>query len=481
MKPRHSLGPQLCFAAGEGQAGRPAPLPAPEPLHSSPGGPQPLGDPGPERPSPKISRRWLVLPFLIGALGGYTLYRQQERQTPATAAGPVPTMEVTRGEMTRKLRVGGTISARRSSAAVAPRMRGRPGAGRRLTLLTMAKPGSTVEKGAVVAEFDRQSQQRTIDDRHAEVVQAQAQIDKNAAELAIAMETTRQQVRSARAEWDKSMLDLRTGEVRSRIEAEILKLNVEETEAAYRQLQKEVKLLETAHAAKHRALEIERDQKKIDEQRARINTDKMVLRAGISGMVVMQTLFRGGGQFSQVQEGDEVNSGAFFMQIVDTSSMILVGQLNQVDSQGVRAGQRVEIRLDAYPDQVWPGRVTAVGAIAGASGGGMRGPRSMTRAQYVRSVPVTFTIETQAAEIIPDLSGSADILLEAISDVVTVPREAVHWDEAGEEIVFVRKPGGREFEARGIETGAQNNVTTVVTSGLDAGEEVALRRPPVKL
>ncbi len=483
MKPRHSLGPQLCFAAGEGQAGRPAPLPAPEPLHSSPGGPQPLGDPGPERPSPKISRRWLVLPFLIGALGGYTLYRQQERQMPATATGPVPTIEVTRGEMTRKLRVGGTISARRASAVVAPRLQGRRGGGGRfrLTLLTMAKPGSTVEKGAVVAEFDRQTQQQTIDDRHAEVVQAQAEIDKNAAELAIASETTRQQLRSARAEWDKAMLDLRTGEVRSRIEAEILKLNVEETEAAYRQLRKEVKLLETAHAAKRRALEIARDQKKIDETRARINTEKMVLRAGISGMVVMQTIFRGGGQFSQVQEGDEVNSGAFFMQIVDTSSMILNGQLNQVDSQGVRAGQRVEIRLDAYPDKVWAGRVTAVGAIAGAGGGGMRGPRSMTRAEFVRSVPVTFAIETRAAEIIPDLSGSADILLEAHSDVVTVPREAVHLDENGEELVFVRKPGGSNFEARSIETGAQNNVRTVVTAGLDAGEEVALRRSPVKL
>ena len=483
MKPRQRLVPQLCFAAGEAQAGRPAPLPPAEPPYPAPAGPQPLDDPGPGGHGPKISRRRLVIPFLLGALGGYALYRQQERQTPATMAGPVPTMEVTRGEMTSKLRVGGTISASRSSAVVAPRLQGRPGGGGRfrLTLLAMAKPGSMVEKGEIVAEFDRQTQQQTIDDRHAEVVQAQAQIDKNAAELAIAMETTQQQLRSARAEWDKAMLDLRTGEVRSRIEAEILKLNVEETEAAYRQLQKEVKLLETAHAAKRRALEIARDQKKIDETRARINTDKMVLRAGISGMVVMQTIFRGGGQFSQVQEGDEVNSGAFFMQIVDTSSMILNGQLNQVDSQLVRAGRQAEIRLDAYPDKVWPGRVTAVGAIAGAGGGGMRLPRAMTRAEYVRSVPVTFAIDARAPEIIPDLSGSADILLEQHSDVITVPREAVHWDESGEEIVFVRKPGGPDFEARRIETGAQDNVTTVVTAGLDPGEEIALRRPPLKL
>ena len=390
-------------------------------------------------------------------------------------------MKVERGDMTRKLRVGGTVSARRSFAVVAPRLRGRRGSGRfRLTLLSMAKPGSRVKKGDIVAEFDRQLQQQTIDDQHAEVVQAQADIDKNAAELAIAWETTQQELRSARAEWDKAMLDLRTGEVRSRIEAEILKLNVEETEAAFRQLQKEVKLLKVAQAAKRRSLEIARDQKHIDETRARINADKMVLRAGISGMVVMQTIFRGGGQFSQVQEGDEVNSGAFFMQIVDTSSMIIHGQLNQVDSQGVRVGQRAEIRLDAYPDRIWPGRVTAVGAIAGG-GGGMRGPRSMTRAEYVRSVPVTFAIEAQAPEIIADLSGSADVLLEQHSDVITVPREAVHWDESGEEIVFVRKPGGPDFEARSIETGAQDNVTTVVTAGLDPGEEIALRRPPVKL
>ena len=474
MNSQHPRGAQSSFAAG---------LPAqPEfPGTSAPGGPRPLADPDPSGPGSKISRRWLIIPFLIGALGGYTLYRQQERQTRAEARGPVPTVKVERGEMTRKLRVGGTVSARRSFAVVAPRLRGRRGSGRfRLTLLSMAKPGSMVKKGDIVAEFDRQLQQQTIDDQHAEVVQAQADIDKNAAELAIAWETTQQELRSARAEWDKAMLDLRTGEVRSRIEAEILKLNVEETEAAFRQLQKEVKLLKVAQAAKRRSLEISRDQKKIDENRARINADKMVLRAGISGMVVMQTIFRGGGQFSQVQEGDEVNSGAFFMQIVDTSSMIVNGQLNQVDSQGVQVGQRAEIRLDAYPDKVWPGRVTAVAAIAGG-GGGMRGPRSMTRAEYVRSVPVTFAIEAQAPEISPDLSAGADVLLEEHSNVVTVPREAVQLDEGGEEIVFVRKPGDGDFEARSIETGARNNVTTVVTAGLDAGEEIALRRPPLKL
>ena len=105
----------------------------------------------------------------------------------------------------------------------------------------------------------------------------------------------------------------------------------------------------------------------------------------------------------------------------------------------------------------------------------------MTRAEYVRSVPVTFAIEAQTPEIIPDLSGSADVLLEEHSNVVTVPREAVQLDEGGEEIVFVRKPGDGDFEARSIETGARNNVTTVVTAGLDAGEEIALRRPPLKL
>ena len=478
MTKRNSLNMQQAFAAG---------LPA-TPLPAEPGpadSPSPAS-PAPEGPRPRISRRWLLLPFMIGAAVGYTLYQQQARQTAQpVAAASVGTVKAVRGELRKMLRVGGTISAKSSAAVVAPRLRGRDGPGGggggrgSMVLLSMAPPGELVEKGEVVAEFDRQSQLLRIDDQHAFVIEAQAGIDKLGAELAILLETARQQLRMAKAEWEKAQLDLRTAEVRSEIEAEILALAVEETEAGYKQLQEEVELLKSSQEAELRALEISKEQQVIKETRVRIDSEKMVLRAAISGMVVRQTVYRGGGQFSQVQDGDEVRSGTFFLQIVDPSGMVLHADLNQVDSQAVRVGQRAEIRLDAYPDKVWPGRVTAVGAIAGGGGGGMRGPRGGGRTNFVRNVPVALAIEAEAKEIIPDLSGSADILLEAHKDVVLAPRDAIQ-SEGEEQFVYVKAKDSREFIKQRVETGQSNSTHTAILSGVEEGDEIALR-PPVQI
>ena len=477
MTKPNSLNMQQAFAAGLPAAPLPAgPGPADSPSPASP---------APEDPGPRISRRWLLLPFMIGAAAGYTLYQQQVGQSAQPGAvTSVGTVTAVRGELRKMLRVGGTISAKSSAAVVAPRLRGRdgPGGGRgrgSMVLLSMAAPGELVQKGEVVAEFDRQSQLLRIDDQHALVIQAQAGIDKLRAELAILLETARQQLRMAKAEWGKAQLDLRTSEVRSEIEAEILALAVEETEAGYKQLQEEVKLLKSSQQAELRALEISKQQQVIKETRVRIDSEKMVLRAAISGMVVRQTVYRGGGQFSQVQDGDEVRSGTFFLQIVDPSEMVLHGDLNQVDSQAVRVGQRAEIRLDAYPDKVWPGRVTAVGAIAGGGGGGMRGPRGGGRANFVRNVPVALAIEAEAKEIIPDLSGSADILLEAYKDVVLAPKDAIQ-SEGEEQFIYVRAKGSREFIKQRVETGQSNSTHTAILSGVEEGDEIALR-PPVQI
>ena len=480
MTKPNSFNMQQVFAAGSPAT----PLPV-EP--TPPDSPSPAS-PAPEGPGPRISRRWLLLPFMIGATVGYSLYQQQARQTaqPMSVVS-VGTVKAVRGDLRKTLRVGGTVSAKNSAAVVAPRLRvrgggpGGPGGGDRgsMVLLSMASPGEIVQKGDVVAEFDRQSQLLRIDDQHALVVQAQANIDKLRAELAIALETARQQLRMAKAEWEKAQLDLRTAEVRSEIEAEILALAVEETEASYKQLQEEVKLLKSSQDAELRALEITKQQQVTKETRARIDSEKMVLHAAIGGMVVRQTIYRGSGQFSQVQNGDQVRSGSYFLQIVDPSGMVLNGDLNQVDSQAVRVGQRAEIRLDAYPDKVWPGRVTAVGAIAGGGGGGRRGPRGGGRTNFVRNVPVAFAIEAEAKEIIPDLSGSADILLEAHKDVVLAPKDAIQ-SEGEEQFVYVKAEDSREFIKQRVETGQSNSTHTAILSGVEEGDEIALR-PPVQI
>ena len=124
-----------------------------------------------------------------------------------------------------------------------------------LVLLSLAKPGAHVKKGDVVAEFDRQYQLLRLDDYKASLDQLDANIEKMRADLKVAKEAHEQLVRSAKADLDKALLDVKTIEVRSEIESENFKLNVEEARAKYKQMLDDAKLLDTSQKAQVRASE----------------------------------------------------------------------------------------------------------------------------------------------------------------------------------------------------------------------------------
>ena len=421
-----------------------------------------------------------MLLFAAGVMGGYALFSQMGVDVSGGGpAGPIaiPTAKVSEGTLQRKIRLSGAVTAENFAAIRVPQIRtgrrgagGGPGGG--MTLIKMAEPGSTVEKGQVVAEFDRQLQEQAIEDQLTAVSAADQLVRVQSANLMIDAETKRQEFRTAQSEWGKAKLDLRTAEVRSEIEAQILALTVEEAEATYKELEEELKKLEIVHKAQLHAFEIDREQEEVDLKRVQMNAEHLVLKTPISGIVVMQTTFRNG-TFAQSAEGDEIRPGTCFMQIGDSSSMVVEAKVNQADSQSVRVGQRAEIRLDAYSEKRWPGRVVSMSAMTGGGGGGRF--RSGV-GEYVRDITVKVRIEAQDAVIIPDLSASVDILVEEHDKVLLARREALH-EQDGEWSVHLRPGAAADFIRKAVQLGPKNEKHDAVIDGLSAGDEIALVRP----
>jgi HlyD family secretion protein len=334
-----------------------------------------------------------------------------------------------------------------------------------LILMKIAEPGSHVKKGEVVAEFDRQYQLNRLDDYKATVVQLEANIKRQHADLAVAKKAHDQLVESAKGDWDKALLDLKTAEVRSAIEAEDLKLAAQEAEARYKQLVEEAKLLEVSQRADLMASEIDRNQAKIELERATLNVDQMVVRAPMDGIAVMQTIWRGG-EYGQVQQGDQIWPGQTFMQIVDPTSMVLATNLNQVDAESMRLGLRATVRLDAYPGAEFRARVIGVGAMSKAGA---------WRPNYLRAIPVRLKLEQIDARVLPDLSASADIVLAAEQHATLAPLSAVFRDGAPKPFVFLRTATG--WQRHEIEVGVRNHVAVAVRSGVSPGDVVAAEEP----
>lgn len=163
-----------------------------------------------------------------------------------------------------------------------------------MTLLSLAEPGAHVRKGQVIAEFDRQVQLLRQDDYLDTVKQLNDNIEKMRSDLQSIRKAHDHLIFSAKSDYDKALLDLKTAEVLSANDAESLRLNAEETKARYEQLLKEVKLLDASQTAQLHAAQIDRDQGKMELDRAQHNVERMLVRAPMDGIVVLQSIYRGG-------------------------------------------------------------------------------------------------------------------------------------------------------------------------------------------
>jgi multidrug efflux pump subunit AcrA (membrane-fusion protein) len=325
----------------------------------------------------------------------------------------------------------------------------------------LAKAGSFVRTGEVVARIDAQASRDHVDDVQSTVVRAESDVKKRKAEQAVDWENLQQTLRVAKAQLEQARLDNSAAEVRTTIDQELLKLAVEEAEARYKQLQADLALKQAAHKSELRILEITRDRHALHRDRHANDLKRFTFRAPTNGLVVMQTFHRGG-DFVQIEVGDQVRSGQTFMKIVDTSSMQLETDANQAESSELRVGQPATILLDAFPELRLKGKVYSIGAM---------GVRSWRENYYVRRIPVRIAIEGSDPRLIPDLSASAEVIVERTENALTVPLEAVQ-SENGRNVVFVKKGDG--FERREVELGLQDATHTAVTAGLEAGEELAL-------
>ncbi|HEX3746791.1 MAG TPA: HlyD family efflux transporter periplasmic adaptor subunit [Bryobacteraceae bacterium] len=427
--------------------------------------------------------RWLLPLALILILGALAWWKFRPAMQTGGAFIATPTVPVVAGDIQRTVRVTGTVAARNFASLLAPRVLGsrsnvnRGGMGGALSggggndfnlvLLHLVKAGARVKKDDVVAQFDPTNQLLRLDDYKDAVIQTNNSIRKLIANLAANKEAHDQTVRGAKAAWDQATLDLRKAPVESAIDAENAKLTAEQDSATYKQLVFEDSLVVQSQAATIRVSELTKDQMAIELQRAEGNVKRMEMHSPMDGIAVMASIVRNG-EFGQVREGDQVNAGQPFLTVVDPSSMVLDASVNQVDAESLRLGMKATVHLDAYPDIALPAVLEGIGAMS---------KTSTFRANYVSSIPVRFRIERTDARVIPDLTGSADVILGADTGTLILPRAAVFQEDGGS-FVYTQGPDG--WVKKQVEPGMRNYTQVAIRSGLQKGDVVALERPAGK-
>jgi len=154
--------------------------------------------------------------------------------------------------------------------------------------------------------------------------------------------------------------------------------------------------------------------------------------------------------------GAMVDPATPILTIIDPRLLWIDAEIYEKDIAKVKVGQQVEMRVPAYGEQVFRGRVSHIGDVVKAD---------------TRTITVRAEVANDARLLKPGMFADVDIILEEGQKVLVVPSAAI-LEEGSQKIVFVKEKGG--FARREIATGSVYERCHQVLSGLKAGEQVVV-------
>jgi HlyD family secretion protein len=145
--------------------------------------------------------------------------------------------------------------------------------------------------------------------------------------------------------------------------------------------------------------------------------------------------------------------------LIDCSCVYASAPIDEVDAPAIRMGMPTRITLDAFPNQVFPGKVRRIAPYV----------LDLEKQARTVEVEVAFTDTDSCAALLPGYSADIEVILESHDDVLRIPTEAVLEDER----VLLLGDDGVLHERR-FQPGLRNWSYTEVQAGLKAGERVVV-------
>jgi multidrug efflux pump subunit AcrA (membrane-fusion protein) len=406
----------------------------------------------------RVTRRRLLIavPVVVAlAAGGWQLFGR-------AAIPNVATAEVTRGDYSDVIEIRGDVRPVRSTVVSAPVNSGE------LLILSIARNGTVVKKGDVVAEFDAVTMRRTILDKQSELRTAMAELEQARAQSKITLEERQSTVRRMAFEVQKAKLAVGDVELVAPIEAERAKLNVADAEQ---------RLKEALAAEESAKASIASDFRSRDRRIAKINGDleraqnavkALQAIAPADGVVNILPNYRSSspmGVAAEFRPGDKTYAGATILELPDLSSVFLIARIDEADRGPLRPGLPATIRADAIPDREYQATILDISLLA-------RIDHMNWPPQKLFDVRITFTDRDDRLR--PGMSAVARVPVGQLKEVLLVPASAVFAENGGS---VVYRLGRRGFSAVPVTVIRRGREQAVIEGTVAPGDRIALSNP----
>jgi HlyD family secretion protein len=172
-----------------------------------------------------------------------------------------------------------------------------------------------------------------------------------------------------------------------------------------------------------------------------------------------------------VEIGDAVSSilvlgstATLIMTEGDTSEVYVQGKVDEADIAHVYMGQPARIKVESFHDRLFYGKVTKIAPMG-------------VEKDNVTTFEVRVSINNPGGELKANMTANAEILLDEHKGVLTVPEDAVIYDNKQNASVEVPDSHKKEgFRKVPVTVGLSNGSVTEIDSGVKEGDQVVLQQ-----
>ena len=172
-----------------------------------------------------------------------------------------------------------------------------------------------------------------------------------------------------------------------------------------------------------------------------------------------------------VEIGDAVSSilvlgstATLVMTEGDINKVYVQGKVDEADIAHVYLGQPARIKVESFRDKVFNGKVTKIAPLG-------------VEKDNVTTFEVRVSIDNAKGELKANMTANAEILLDEHKGVLTVPENAVSYDNKKNATVQVPDPNQKEGTRKlPVQVGLSNGSVTEILSGLKEGDKVVLNQ-----
>jgi HlyD family secretion protein len=330
----------------------------------------------------------------------------------------------------------------------------------RYKIIRIADEGIAVRPGDFLVQFDPTEIHRYLRDETAELDKARQEI--------LRIGSTRE---SAVKDLELELEEAKTQEVKA--QSKLLDVREFESSLKVREAEFELELAQARTRMLGKKLDAVRENARLETgllkgkerfHQERVQSYQQALtalevKAPIDGVVIFKT----GWNNEKKQVGSDVFMMESIISLPDLATLMVRGQVAEVDSNKIRPGLPVTVTFDGIPEKVFPGRIDRIADSLTA------GPQD----RPIKSLEFTVRLEQpDPLRMRPGMAARLEVEIDHFQDVLAVPLAALET-AGGRSFLWVERDG--RPERREVTVGRNNGLMAIVTAGLKEGERVASR------